>query len=87
MIKSQIFLHTCWTLANFVNFHPQVWTISDIITTKILEFGQKRKLVLFNTRELSEVSSIDESTLYTSITWSVYTLYLVYSKYDKLSCI
>jgi len=51
--------------------------------TQVLEFEQKRKLVLFNTREISRVSSTGKFTLYTSNTWSVYTLHLAYSKYYK----
>ena len=44
--------------------------------TQVLEFGQKRKLILFNIRELSRVSSIGESTLYTFSVWSIHTLHL-----------
>ena len=42
-------------------------------------FSQKRKLVLFNTKELSRVSSINIFTLYISGIVYIY-LYLAYSK-------
>ena len=47
-------------------------------------FSQKRKLVLFSTRELGRVPSIGVSTPYISGVWSVYTLHLVYPKYYEL---
>ena len=47
-------------------------------------FSQKKKLVLFSTRELGRVSSTGVSTPYISSVWSVYTLYLVYSKCYEL---
>jgi len=37
------------------------------------EYLVKRKLVLFNTKELGRVPSIGMSTLYSSSTWSVHT--------------
>ena len=43
--------------------------------------GQKSNLVLVNIRELGEVPSTDELTLYTSGVWSMHTLHLAYSKY------
>jgi len=46
-----------------------------------LKLGQKRKLVLFNTRELSRVSSTSRSIF---SVWSICTLHLAYSKYYEL---
>ena len=37
------------------------------------EFGQKKELVLFSTKELGKVLSMGMSTLYTSGAWSVCT--------------
>ena len=54
------------------------------------QYKIRNKLLVFkhpitvNTRELSGVPSTDMSALYTSSAWSVYTLYLAYSKYYKL---
>ena len=46
--------------------------------------GQKRSLVLINTRELSRVPSIGESTLYTSSIQSMHAFYLACPKYYEL---
>ena len=44
---------------------------------KVLKFGQKKKLILFNIKELSRVSNIDKSTLlYILLVYSLYTLYI-----------
>jgi len=57
----------------------------NIVITWVQELGQKRNLILVNTRELNRIL-VDESTLYTFSIWSAHTLHLVYSKCYE-SCI
>ena len=48
--------------------------------TQVQRLEFKKNLILINTRELSRISSIDESILYTSSIQSVHTLHLAHPK-------